>query len=141
DCSALKLSQTQLYRLIELGELRPVCGPNVDGFGRNLFSKDNVEAVRKQRESFKRKRAREGGSQRFGRPAGQRRSPVVEAITPRVKELMTEASVKDTRMSGATIHKQLLEEGHEVCIVSVYVCLRSLRDSAKTKTGEALPQA
>jgi len=139
--SALKLGPTQLYRLIKLGELIPVCGPNVDKFGFNLFSKDNVEGVRKQRESFKQKRAREGGSQRFGKPAGPRGSPVVEAITPRVSELMNEAAVKGSRISGATIHKHLVKEGYNACIVSVYVCLRTLRDSAKQNRAELFPQA
>ncbi len=131
--SALKIGASQLYRLIELGELRPVRGPNVDGFGRNLFSKDNVERVRKQREWFKQKRAREGGSQRFGKPAGPRGSPVVEAITPRVRELMNEAAVKDIRISGARIHKRLLNEGHKICIVSVYVCIRKIRSCASVQ--------
>ena len=54
---------------------------------------------------------------------------------------MTDASVKGTRISAATIHKHLVKDGHKVSIISVYVCLRTLRDVAKTKTGGALPQA
>ncbi len=126
-CAALNLGPTHLSRLVKLGELKPVCGPNIDGFGHNFFSKDNVEAVRKRRESFKQKRAGEGGSQRFGKPAGPRHSPVVEAITPRVKELVNEAAVKGLRMSGAKIHDRLLKEGHKISIVSVYVCIRKIR--------------
>ncbi len=133
--ATLSLGETQLIRLTESGELKPVSGPNVDGFGHNLFSKHDVEIVRQQRESFKRKRALEGGSQRFGKPPGPRRSPVVEAITPRVSELMNEAAVKGSRISGATVHKQLAKEGYSACIVSVYVCLRTLRNSAKAKAG------
>jgi hypothetical protein len=138
-----KLTIFLFYRLMEVGDLRAVRGPRIDGFGRYLFSKDNVEAVRKQREAFKRKRAREGGSQRFGKPAGPRRSPVVAAITPRVKELMTEAAIKGTRISAATIHKQLMKEGYALGINSVYVCLRNARSFGlrSNKTGGALPQA
>jgi predicted DNA-binding transcriptional regulator AlpA len=123
----LNLGETQLIRLTESGELKPVSGLNVDGFGHNLFSKHDVEIVRKQRESFKRKRALEGGSQRFGKPTRPQRSPVVEAITPRVSELMNEASVNGTRMSAATIHKHLIKKGHKICITSVYVCIRKIR--------------
>lgn len=128
--ASLKLGESQLIRLTESGELKPVRGPKIDGFGHNLFSKHDVEIVRKQRESFKRKRALEGGSQRFGKPTGPRRSPVVEAITPRVRELMTEAAVKGIRMSGATIHKHLAKEGIKICITSAYVCIRKVRSSA-----------
>lgn len=135
--ATLKLGETQLIRLTESGELKPLSGPNVDGFGHNLFSKDDVEIVRKQREAFKRKRARVGGSQRFGKPAGSRRSPVVEAITPRVRELMNDAAVKGSRISGATIHKHLVMEGYNACIVSVYVCLRTLRVRREQKAKAA----
>jgi hypothetical protein len=125
--ASLKLGESQLIRLTESGELKPVRGPKVDGFGHNLFSKHDVEIVRERRESFKRKRALEGGSQRFGKPPGQRRSPVVEAITPRVRKLMTEAAADGTRMPGATIHKHLIKKGHKICITSVYVCIRKIR--------------
>ncbi len=127
--STLRLSQSQLSRLIESGDLRPVHGPNVDGSPLNLFSQNDVEVVRKRREYYKRKRVREGGSQRFGKPAGPQRSPVIEAITSRVKELMTEAAVNGTRMSGRTIHKHLVKEGHKMGINSVYVCIRKARSS------------
>jgi len=127
--STLKLSQSQLCRLVESGDLRPVHGPNVDGYPLNLFSKGDVEIVRKQREYFKRKRVREGGSQRFGKPAGPRRTPVIDAIAPRVKELITEAQANGNRMSGGTIHKHLVKEGHEMGINSVYVCIRKARSS------------
>jgi hypothetical protein len=108
----LKLSQSQLSRLIESGDLRPVHGPNVDGSPLNLFSQDDVEVVRKQREYYKRKRVREGGSHRFGKPADPQRSPVIDEIAPRVKELVTEATANGTFMSGT------------VGINSVYVCIR-----------------
>lgn len=124
--ASLKLGESQLIRLTESGELKPVRGPKVDGFGHNLFSKHDVEIVREQREAFKRKRSLEGGSQRFGKPPGRRRSPVVEARTPRVRELITEAAADGTRMSAATIHKRLIKKGHKICITSVYVCIRKI---------------
>lgn len=120
----LKLGESQLIRLIESGELRPVSGPKIDGFGHNLFSKHDVEIIRKQRECFKRKRMREGGSQRFGKSAGPKRSPVMEAIRPRIKQLLANAAREGHRISGIAIHSRLVSEGYEVGINSVYVCLR-----------------
>lgn len=125
----LGLGESQLLRLVQSGELKPVSGPHVDGFGHHLFSKYDIETIRKQRESFKKNRARQGGSQRFGKSAGPWRNPVVEAITPRVKELITEAAVNGIPMSGVTIHKQLATEGRKICITSVYVCIRKLRSA------------
>lgn len=125
--ATLKLSETQLIRLIRSGELTPVSGPGVDAFGNNLFSKADIAAIRKQRESFKRRRARVGGSQRFGKPAGPQRRPVLDEITPRVRHLIDEAAAAGKRMSAAAIYEQLIKEGHTLGINSVYVCIRKIR--------------
>jgi AraC-like DNA-binding protein len=123
----LKISESQLLRLVKSEELKPVSGPDIDRSAVNVFLKSDVERLRKQRESFKRKRAREGGSARFGKPAGPKHGPVIEAIAARVNALMTGALAQGTRISGIAIHKKLLSEGYEVGINSVYVCLRNAR--------------
>jgi hypothetical protein len=65
-----------------------------------------------------------GGSPRFGSPAGPKRRPVIDTIASRVGELISSAKAQGIRMSGNAIHCQLLEEGYNVGINSVYVCLR-----------------
>jgi hypothetical protein len=122
--SVLGLSESQLLRLTISKALKPIYGPHIDGSGVNLFLKSEVEALRRQRQSFKRKRVRAGGSPRFGSPAGPKRRPVIDTIASRVGELISSAEAKGIRMSGNAIHCQLLEEGHNVGINSVYVCLR-----------------
>jgi hypothetical protein len=129
-CALLKISPSQLLRLVKSEELKPISGPDIDRSAVNLFLKSDVERLRKQRESFKRERARESGSARFGKPAGPKHSPVVEAIAARVNELTTGALAQGIRISGITIHKKLLSEGYEVGINSVYVCLRNARSLA-----------
>jgi hypothetical protein len=129
--ATLNLGETQLIRLTESGELKPVSGPNVDGFGHNLFSKHDVEIVRKQRESFKRRRASEGGSERFGKPAGPTRSPVMEMIAPRVNELLAKAKTRGRRLSGGRLHRILVNEGYKVGVASVYVCLLKSRTTVQ----------
>jgi len=122
--SLLDLGESQLLRLINSGELRPISGPHTDGSAVNLFRRNEVETFRKQRQAFKRKRMRAGGSPRFGSPAGPKRRPVIDTIASRVDELIASAKAQGIRMSGNAIHSQLLEEGYDVGINSVYVCLR-----------------
>jgi hypothetical protein len=126
-CALLKLSPSQLLRLTKSGELEPVSGPDVDRSAVNLFLKNDVERLRKQREAFKGKRAREGGSARFGKPAGPQRSPIMEMIAPRINVWLARAKAKRIRLSGGAIHRQLVHEGYKVGIASVYVYLQSCR--------------
>jgi len=126
-CALLRIGQSQLLRLVDSGELKPVSGPHLDGAPINLFLKSDVEAIRKRRESFKRRRASEGGSQRFGKRAGPTSRPVMEMIAPRVNVWLARAKAKRIRPSGTSIHRRLVHEGYEVGIASVYVYLRSCR--------------
>jgi predicted DNA-binding transcriptional regulator AlpA len=122
--SRLGIGRSQLFRLIKSGELNPIAGPDIDGSVTNRFLKSEVEELRTQRQLFKRHRAREGGSQRFGKPAGPKRSPVIETIAARVNELLLIAKAEGVRLSGIKIHQVLLKEGYKVGINSVYVYLR-----------------
>lgn len=54
----LELSQSQLARLIDSGDLKPISGPHKDEAAINLFLKSDIEALRRQRQSFKQKRLR-----------------------------------------------------------------------------------
>ena len=133
--SLLELSESQLLRLTNSKVLKPIYGPNIDGSRVNLFLKSEVEVLRRQRQSFKRKRVRGGGSARFGMPAGPRRRRVIEAIAPRVTQLVRGALGDMNRISGGSLHKQLLNEGYDVGINSVYVCLRNLRQSTGSQAA------
>jgi hypothetical protein len=134
--SLLALSESQVLRLTNCKALKPIYGPSVDGSGVNLFLKSEVEALRTQRRAFKRQRVRAGGSARFGSQAGPSRSPVIETIAPRVTQLLQSAKANKNRVSGGSLHKQLLDEGYDVGINSVYVCLRNVRSLG---VGSALP--
>jgi hypothetical protein len=130
--SLLELSQSQLLRLTNSGDLKPISGPHIDGSGVNLFLKSEVEALRRQRQSFKRKRVRAGGSSRFGMPAGPKRRPVIDIIRLRVIDMISRATRQAKHLSGLAIHNQLLSEGYNVGINSVYVCLRIARSNTVT---------
>lgn len=125
--SLLELSESQLLRLINSKGLNPVSGPHTDGSAVNLFLRGEVESLRRQRQAFKRKRVRAGGSARFGKQAGPNRRPVIELIKPRVIGLISRGKRPGKRLSGFAIHDQLLREGYNVGINSVYVCLRIVR--------------
>ena len=123
--SLLELSQSQLSRLIDSGELKPISGPHVDRSPVNVFLKSDVEALRRERQSFKQQRVRMGGSARFGKRCGPQSRPVMEAIAPRINVWLARAKTKRVRPSGASIHRRLVHEGYKVGIASVYVYLRS----------------
>ncbi len=80
--SILGVNLTCIHKLKTSGVLRPVSGPDVDGFRLNLYLRDDVEKLRAEREGYKTKRVSEGGTSRFGRPAGPRWSPVQERVDP-----------------------------------------------------------
>jgi len=125
----LSISQTQLLRLTASQILKPVFGPRIDGSPINLYLSDDVEALRRSRESFRNQRVQQNRSSRFGSPAGNQRSPVLETISNRVEELLSEARECGIRLTGGRLHRQLLDEGYKVGINSAYVCLRTRRAS------------
>jgi hypothetical protein len=129
----LGVNLTCIHKLKDSGMLRPVLGPDVNGFGLNLYLRDDVEKLRTEREVYKAKRISEGGTARFGRPAGPRRSPVQERVRPRISQLVMHWGVKPhgQRISGQRVHSQLVKEGYQVGINTVYVCLRELNRQAR----------
>lgn len=129
----LRVNLTCIHKLKTSGVLRPVSGPGVDGFRLNLYLRGDVEKLRAEREAYKTKRISEGGTTRFGRPAGPRRSPVQERVRPRISQLVGQWGVKPhgQRISGQRVHSQLIKEGYQVGINTVYVCLRELHRQAR----------
>lgn len=123
----LEIGPTQLFRLAATGILKPISGPLIDGSTFNVFKRSHVERLHEERQRFKRERLETGGSDRFGSPAGPRSHPVLSRIAPRVKQVLAKAIANGTRQSGISIHSQLVEEGYNVGINSVYVCLRDYR--------------
>ncbi|MDQ1591237.1 MAG: hypothetical protein QOG71_1864 [Pyrinomonadaceae bacterium] len=51
--------------------LTPISGPKVDGFGKNLFMRSDVEKLRTEREAFKARQLKKGETSRFGRPTAR----------------------------------------------------------------------
>jgi hypothetical protein len=129
-----KVNISCINKLTVDGELNPISGPNVDGFGHNLYLQPDVERLHAYREAFKEKRNSQGRTSRFGRLTGQQRSPVLERIRPRVSRLCRQwnAKSRERRISGQRIHRQLIKEGYQVGINTVYVCLRELRQQASS---------
>jgi DNA-binding transcriptional MerR regulator len=122
----LEIGPTQLFRLAATGILKPISGPLIDGSTFNVFKRSDVERLHEERQGFKRERLETGGSDRFGSPAGPRSHPVLSVIEPRVKQLLAEATVNGTRLSGLSIHRELLKEGYEAHFNTVYSCLHHL---------------
>jgi hypothetical protein len=124
-----KVNLSCIHKLTVIGKLKPISGPNIDGFGHNLYLRTDAERLHAERETFKAKRNDEGGSSRFGRPAGPNRQPVRNEVRPRIEQLVKEWSVKPKGqpLSGQRLHRQLAKEGYRVGINTIYVCLRELR--------------
>src|SRR3712207_2277243 len=60
----------------------------------------------------------------------QKRAPVMEMIAPRIEEILSEWTERTTakqRITGARVHRQLVEEGYEVGITTVRDYLREKR--------------
>src|SRR5215204_4755066 len=60
----------------------------------------------------------------------RKRAPVTEMVAPRIEEILSEWSGRTTpkqRITGARIHRQLVEEGYEVGITTVRDYLREKR--------------
>lgn len=119
-------------KMIANGELRPISGPKVDGFGKNLFLRDDVEKLHKEREAYKARRVKESKTSRFGRGPRRPRPTVPEIISPRIIQLIARRKRQNPHLpiSGRELHQQLVREGHQVGIVSVHVALRKIRQQA-----------
>jgi hypothetical protein len=123
----LRIKITSIKSLMSSGDLAPISGPSVDGFGKRLFLRKDVEKLHTDREAFKAIRASSGGSSRFGKPAGPKQCPVRQKIRPRVEQLNRQTGAKLSLLSGYQMHQQLMSEGYQVSISTVYLCLRDLR--------------
>lgn len=64
----LRVDASCINKMIASGRLKPISGPSVDGFGKNLFLRSDVEKLSAEREAFKSKCAKEGKTTRYGRP-------------------------------------------------------------------------
>jgi hypothetical protein len=113
-------------KLIASGDLKPISGPAVDGFGKNLFLRSNVEKLREEREAFKAERMEEGKGSRFGKQAGSKASPVLDVIGPRIDQLVEKWQERrpERRITGEHLYQQLIKEGYRTGINAVYVYLR-----------------
>jgi hypothetical protein len=116
-------------KMIANGELRPISGPKVDGFGKNLFLRDDIEKLHKERKAYKAWRVKESKTSRFGRGPRRPRPTVPEIISPRIAQLIVRWKRQDSHLliSGGELHRQLVGEGYKVGIASVYVALRAIR--------------
>lgn len=119
-------------KMIANGELRPISGPKVDGFGKNLFLRDDVEKLHKEREAYKARLVKEGKTSRAGRGHRRPRPTVPEIISPRIAQLIARRKRQNPHLliSGGELHRQLVGEGYKVGIASVYVALRTIRQQA-----------
>jgi hypothetical protein len=129
----LGVNITCVHKLKVAGALRPVSGPDVDGFRLNLFLRSDVEKLHAEREAFKAKRLDEGGSSRFGKQAGPQSNPVQSAVGPRIDQLVEEwqQQTPKLRITGQRLYQQLTSEGYQLGINTVYVHLRArLRQAA-----------
>jgi hypothetical protein len=123
---------TTIHKWTTRGILRPVSGPQIDGAEWNLYLRREVEKLHDERERFKKKRIKAGGTPGFGMPAGPNRQPVRSTVEPRINELVKHWTTRHQgqRISGQRLHLQLLKEGYRVGINTIYVCLRELRQQS-----------
>jgi DNA-binding transcriptional MerR regulator len=128
----LGVSPHNMRHLVDAGDLKPISGPNIDGFGINLFLRMDVEELHAKRETYKAKRIKEGKTSRFGKQRGPLKRPVQDMIGPRIERLI-ERWKKQTphqHITGSGLHQQLVREGYQVGINSVYVYLQQKRQQA-----------
>lgn len=113
-------------KMVESGILRPISGPKVDGFGKNLFLRGEVEHLHGEREAYKAGQVREGKSCRFGRSAGPANRPVQDVVGPHIDLLIGKwrEETPDQHISGYRLHRQLVADGYKTGINTVYVYLR-----------------
>jgi hypothetical protein len=117
---------TAVSKMIASGVLKPISGPSVDGFGKNLFLRGDIEKLREQREAFKARRVAKGGTSRFGRRAVPQSSPVRDVVGPRIDQLIEEwqQQTPKLRITGQRLYQQLTSEGYQLGINTIYVHLR-----------------
>jgi hypothetical protein len=122
----LGVNITCIKKLTDSGLLKPASGPDVDGFGLNLYLRSDVEKLHTEREAFKAKRIKEGGTTRFGRQSGPKASPVQNVIGHRINQLIEKwhERTPDRRITGGQLYQQLSKEGYRIGINTVYVYLR-----------------
>lgn len=70
----LNVNISCVNKLTLAGQLKPVSGPNVDGFQYNVYIRSEVDALRNERNAFKVGQMKAGKSSRFGRVSGNRYS-------------------------------------------------------------------
>jgi hypothetical protein len=128
----LGVSVSGLANMIDSGILKPISGPAIDGFGINLFLRSEVNKFRAEREAYKEKRIKEGGTGRFGRPRHQRARPVLDVIGPRIEQLLEIWRMQEpsSHISGYRLYQQLIKEGYKLGIAAVYEYLRQMHRRA-----------
>ncbi len=68
----LNVNISCVNKLTIAGQLKPISGPNVDGFQYNIYIRSEVDALRDERNAFKVEQMKAGRSSRFGRVSGNR---------------------------------------------------------------------
>lgn len=112
-------------KMVEAGKLKVIRGPHIDGHGNYVFLRSDVEKLAAEREDFKLKRMKMGGSSRFGAPAGPKGCPVTNKVSTRIEQLIKKWRTDDPkgRITGHRLHQQLSKEGYQVGTTTVYVYL------------------
>jgi DNA-binding CsgD family transcriptional regulator len=128
----LGVNITCVHKMKLAGILKPVSGPDVDGFRLDLYLRSDIEKLRAEREAFKAKRVKEGGTARFGRQAGPKASPVQDIIGPRIDQLIEKWHERrpDQHITGERLYQQLIKEGYQTGINTVYMYLRQKQRQA-----------
>jgi TniQ/Helix-turn-helix domain len=128
----LHVNVSCIEKMVASGALKPISGPNVDGFGKNLFLRGDVKRLHSEREAFKAERVNDGKTNRFGRYSSHRARPVRDVIGPRIEKLLEEWGKKcpGQYISGYRLYRQLISEGYQLGIVTIYMYLREKRYQA-----------
>lgn len=116
-----------IHKMKKSGHLKPVSGPDVDGFGLTLYLRGDIERIRGEREAFKLQRIREGKAARFGHAPRPYPCPIQEMIKPRIEQMFKEWQARPApkeNITGADILRQLNKEGRQVSSTTVYMYLR-----------------
>lgn len=116
-----------IHKMKKSGHLKPVSGPDVDGFGLTLYLRSDIEKIRVEREAFKLQRMKEGKTGRFGRARQSYPCPIQKKLAPRIERMFKEWQARPTSkedITGADIHRRLNKEGYCVSATTVYTYLR-----------------
>jgi hypothetical protein len=113
-------------KMVASGVLKPISGPKVDGFGKNLFLRSDVEKLRSERNTFQAEQIKVGKTSRFGKRAGPNTKPVLDTIGPRVDQIIKEWQKErpNQRISGQRLYQQLISEGYRLGMSSLYQYLQ-----------------